>query len=78
MSPRTFPDDLVRTQRAWTATYQALAGPSPAGNTALRRELLRLSVRLFRHPYLAAHPAARPELRARARTSASDGAGWPG
>ncbi|MFE3249832.1 hypothetical protein [Streptomyces sp. NPDC059209] len=78
MSPRTFPDDLVRTQRAWTTTYQTLAATHPADNTALRRELLRLSVRLFWHPYLAAHQAARPELRARARTSASDGAGRPG
>ncbi|MFI6079677.1 hypothetical protein ACIBBB_01525 [Streptomyces sp. NPDC051217] len=65
MDPRLFPDGLVRTQRAWTAAYQDLAASSPGDNTVLRRRLLRLSVRLWWHPYLVARPAARSELRAR-------------
>jgi hypothetical protein len=66
-----FPDDLVQTQAAWNATYQALAAPRPRGTTALRRRLLRLSVRLWWHPYwdtASSAPAARTELRQLART----------
>ncbi|TFI28936.1 hypothetical protein [Streptomyces sp. 4R-3d] len=66
MSDRSFPDDLVRIQHAWTATYQALVVCRPADNTMLRRRLLRLSARLFWHPHLASRPAARPALRATA------------
>ena len=66
-----FPDDLVQTQAAWNATYDALAAPRPRDTTALRRRLLRLSVRLWWHPYwetVPSVPAARSELRHLART----------
>ncbi|MEV7077843.1 hypothetical protein AB0N88_04700 [Streptomyces sp. NPDC093516] len=66
MDVTDFPDDLVRTQAAWNATYQALAAPRPRDTTALRRRLLLLSVRLWWHPYweaLPSAPAARTELR---------------
>lgn len=46
-----FPDDLVQTQAAWNATYDALAAPRLRDTTALRYRLLRLSVRLWWHPY---------------------------
>ncbi|MEG8276484.1 hypothetical protein [Streptomyces sp. AHA2] len=46
---RTFPDDLVRVQREWSATYRQLA--DRPGRTELRRRLHRLSVRAFFHPY---------------------------
>ncbi|WP_329031239.1 hypothetical protein OIE71_00065 [Streptomyces sp. NBC_01725] len=71
MNARPFPDDLVRIQRAWTATYQALAACHPDDNTVLRRRLQRLSVRLFWHPHLVSRPAARPALRATADTHAA-------
>ncbi|MFC9057255.1 hypothetical protein ACFTXB_04255 [Streptomyces sp. NPDC057074] len=62
-----FPDDLVQTQAAWNATYQALAAPRPRDTTtALRHRLLRLSVRLWWHPYwktAPSVPAARTDLR---------------
>ncbi|MCM1943516.1 hypothetical protein NC239_35555 [Streptomyces sp. G3] len=61
-----FPDDLVQTQAAWNAAYDALAAPRPCDTTALRRRLLRLSVRLWWHPYWETAPsasAARTELR---------------
>lgn len=45
-----FPDDLVQTQAACHATYDALAAPRPRDTTALRRRLLFLSVRLWWHP----------------------------
>ncbi|MET9954473.1 hypothetical protein ABZ135_23420 [Streptomyces sp. NPDC006339] len=70
MEHQPFPLDLVRTQTAWTATYTALAAPGPGGTTALRRRLLRLSTRLYWHPYWAtpgAGTAGRVELRARVR-----------
>ncbi|MEU9646754.1 hypothetical protein [Streptomyces sp. NPDC048188] len=67
MDATGFPDDLVQTQAAWNATYQALAAPRPRSNTtALRRRLLLLSVRLWWHPYwetAPSVPAARSELR---------------
>nr|BFD88614.1 hypothetical protein StreXyl84_80150 [Streptomyces sp. Xyl84] len=65
-----FPDDLVQTQAAWNATYDALAAPRPRDTTALRRRLLLLSVRLRWHPYWEAAPSApvaRCELRQLAR-----------
>ncbi|MFG3013776.1 hypothetical protein ACGFZB_25715 [Streptomyces cinerochromogenes] len=71
MDVTDFPDDLVQTQAAWNATYDALAAPRPRDITALRRRLLRLSVRLWWHPYGEADPsvpAARSELRRLART----------
>lgn len=70
MDVTDFPDDLVQTQAAWNATYQALAEPRPRDTTVLRRRLLRLSVRLWWHPYwetAPSVPAARSELRQMAR-----------
>ncbi|MFJ4633492.1 hypothetical protein [Streptomyces sp. NPDC088847] len=72
-----FPDDLVLTQAAWNATYNALAAPRSRDTAALRRRLLILSVRLWWHPYwgtVPAVPAARSELRqvARARGTVRD------
>ncbi|MFI0999839.1 hypothetical protein ACIP10_35750 [Streptomyces galbus] len=70
MDATDFPDDLVRTQAAWTTTYQALAAPHPRDTAALRRRLLRLSVRLWWHPYwqtVPSAPTARTELRRLAR-----------
>ncbi|MFC7896789.1 hypothetical protein [Streptomyces sp. NPDC057381] len=61
-----FPNDLVQTQAAWNATYDALAAPRPRDITALRRRLLLLSVRLWWHPYwetAPSVPAARSQLR---------------
>ncbi|MEU9297931.1 hypothetical protein [Streptomyces sp. NPDC048266] len=49
-----FPDDLVSAQAAWTRTYEELARPRPrgsAGTTTLRRRLIRLSARVYFHPY---------------------------
>ncbi|PZG96163.1 hypothetical protein C1I97_26435 [Streptomyces sp. NTH33] len=66
MDVTDFPDDLVQTQAAWNATYDALAAPRPSDTTALRRRLLRLSARLWWHPYwdtARSAPAARTELR---------------
>ncbi|MFD4860679.1 hypothetical protein [Streptomyces atratus] len=62
---------MVQTQRAWDATYDALAAPRPRDTTALRRRLLRLSVRLWWHPYwetVPSVPVARSELRQLARS----------
>ncbi|MFE9679765.1 hypothetical protein ACFYO5_37655 [Streptomyces sp. NPDC006259] len=70
MDVTDFPDDLVQTQAAWNATYNALAGPRPRDTATLRRRLLFLSVRLWWHPYwetVASVPAARCELRQMAR-----------
>ncbi|WSL17460.1 hypothetical protein OG302_20450 [Streptomyces sp. NBC_01283] len=66
MNP-SIPEDLVRVQREWSATYEQLA--QRPGRTALRRRLLTLSTALARHPL---SPAGRAALRQRAR---SDGAG---
>ncbi|MFJ3365729.1 hypothetical protein [Streptomyces anthocyanicus] len=66
MDATDFPHDLVQTQAAWNATYDALAAPRPRDTTALRRRLLHLSVRLSWHPYwetAPSVPAARSELR---------------
>jgi hypothetical protein len=71
MDATHFPDDLVQTQAAWNATYAALAAPHRRDITALRRRLLRLSVRLWWHPYwdtARSAPAARTELRQLPRT----------
>lgn len=62
-----FPSDLIELQRAHHSTYEALAD-RPEDAAALRRRLLRLSTRLFWHPYFdSPEGAARPELRRRAR-----------
>jgi hypothetical protein len=47
MDATTPSEDLVQTQRAWTATYQELAATT-GHNTALRRQLLQLSTRILR------------------------------
>ncbi|WSD74685.1 hypothetical protein OG978_45650 (plasmid) [Streptomyces sp. NBC_01591] len=41
-----FPDDLVRAQRDWLATYRQLAESRPRHTTALRRRLLDLSAQV--------------------------------
>jgi len=67
-TPTPFPDDLLQTQAAFNATY---AASHRRDTIALRRRLLRLSVRLWWHPYWnTAHsvPAARTQLRQLART----------
>ncbi|POX40386.1 hypothetical protein [Streptomyces sp. Ru72] len=74
MDATDFPDDLVQTQHAWNATYAALAGFHRGDTTALRRRLLRLSVRLWWHPYwntARSVPAARTELRQLTRARAA-------
>lgn len=47
------PDDLFRAQQEWHATYRALAEPGQHSTTLLRRRLLRLSTRIWWHPYWA-------------------------
>ncbi|MFE1441786.1 hypothetical protein [Streptomyces sp. NPDC058739] len=76
-----FPPDLLRLQADWHRTYAALAAPHPAHNTFLRRRLLALSVELLRHPYWSTPdtgPAARVELRERARVTGAGPAAGPG
>ncbi|MEV7346293.1 hypothetical protein [Streptomyces sp. NPDC093544] len=71
MDSTDLPDDLVQTQHAWNAAYDALATTHPRDTTDLRRRLLHLSVRLWWHPYwktAPSAPAARTELRQLART----------
>ncbi|WP_449348795.1 hypothetical protein [Streptomyces shaanxiensis] len=46
---RSFPDDLARAQREWSATYRRLA--EHPHRTELRRRLYRLSTELFFHPH---------------------------
>ncbi|UUN28023.1 hypothetical protein [Streptomyces sp. FIT100] len=74
MPSASFPHDLIQLQRAWNRTYEALATPRARDVTALRRQLLQLSTRLFWHPYFEAPPNGRPatgaELRRQARGSA--------
>lgn len=79
VNQRPFPLDLVQTQTAWSTTYRALAAVGPgAGTTVLRRRLLRLSTRLWWHPYWTtaeAGPAARADLREHARGGSGREAG---
>ncbi|MDA4891927.1 hypothetical protein PFZ55_34120 [Streptomyces sp. MS2A] len=66
MDEAVFPDGLAQTKPPGNATYDALAAPCPRDTTALRHRLLRLSVRLWWHPYWKTGPsvpAARTELR---------------
>ncbi len=74
MDSLRFPDGLVRAQQAWNDAYDALAVPNPRHSTVLRRRLLRLSVLLHTHPFWSTAPggvpAARVELRRRARAGA--------
>jgi hypothetical protein len=70
MDATDFPDDLVQTQYAFNAAYEALAVSCARDTAFLRRRLLRLSVRLWWHPYwttVPSVPAARTELRRLAR-----------
>ncbi|MEU9192421.1 hypothetical protein [Streptomyces hundungensis] len=68
---RTFPPDLVETQRDWIRTYAALA--RTPFRTVLRRRLQLLSCRIAQHAYWSAgaghSPAARTELRRQARAA---------
>ncbi|MFD7232105.1 hypothetical protein [Streptomyces sp. NPDC059881] len=67
MAQSLFPDDLVQAQADWFRTYAALGAPGPRDTAALRRRLLRLSVRVLLHPFWSTgpgrSPAARVELR---------------
>ncbi|MFF5273776.1 hypothetical protein [Streptomyces sp. NPDC000133] len=48
----TLPEDLITAQRAWERTYRSLADPANRQQTtALRRRLLKLSVKVWWHPY---------------------------
>ncbi|GGU11277.1 hypothetical protein [Streptomyces lateritius] len=69
MRHHPFPDDLVTAQRSWAATYEELARTGTARTTALRRRLLRLSGRVYFHPYWdqPRPTAGRPELAELAR-----------
>ncbi|MEU2281713.1 hypothetical protein ABZ614_07085 [Streptomyces sp. NPDC013178] len=65
-----FPEDLVQTQHACNAADRALAEPRSCDATALRRRLLRLSARLWWHPYwrtVPSVPTACTQLRELAR-----------
>ncbi|PJM98638.1 hypothetical protein CG740_34955 [Streptomyces sp. CB01201] len=68
---RTFPPDLVQTQRERTRTYEALA--RTPFRTVLRRRLQLLSCRIGSHPYWSAGRSAadRTELLRQARTAES-------
>jgi hypothetical protein len=70
MAHTSFPPDLIRAQRDWNRTYEALAR-RPLHTAALRRRLQELSVRLAAHPFWETEagrsPAARVELRRRVR-----------
>ncbi|MFD7233672.1 hypothetical protein [Streptomyces sp. NPDC059881] len=72
MAQSLFPDDLVQAQAEWFRTYAALGAPGSQDTAVLRRRLLRLSVRVFWHPFWSTgpgrSPAARVELRRQART----------
>lgn len=70
MDDTAFPQDLVQAQRDWNATYQALAATRSQSHTALRRDLLRLSVRIRGHPFWGACPAGVPAARVRLREEA--------
>jgi hypothetical protein len=71
MAQTTFPDDLVQAQEDWNRTYAALAASRPRSTAALRRRLLRLSVRVVCHPFWSTaagqSSACRAELRQLAR-----------
>lgn len=74
MARLSFPDDLLRAQRDWNRTYEALAVPRPQGATALRRRLLRLSTLLAGHPVWGAGPP-RAALRRQVRAAEREGGG---
>jgi len=70
MEPLACPQDLLQAQKAWHRAYTELAAaPQGAHTTELRRRLLRLSVRIFWHPYWssAEGSARHAELRRQAR-----------
>ncbi|NUL03686.1 hypothetical protein HRW07_10655 [Streptomyces lunaelactis] len=70
MARSLHPDDLLAAQREWNRTYVAMASQL-GSTTVLRRRLLRLSGRVFWHPFWSSAagrgPAARVELRRRVR-----------
>ncbi|MGW7433328.1 hypothetical protein ACWGIN_27785 [Streptomyces sp. NPDC054861] len=51
MRQHPFPDDLTAAQRSWARAYEELARPGTARTTVLRRRLLRLSGRVYFHPF---------------------------
>ncbi|WP_037914993.1 hypothetical protein [Actinacidiphila yeochonensis] len=63
--PHSFPHDLVQAQRDWYTTYRELAAGGGPGSrtTALRRRLVRLSVRISAHPYWSTLPDSSPAAR---------------
>ncbi|MGW0168676.1 hypothetical protein ACWDWT_26390 [Streptomyces sp. NPDC003343] len=71
MAHRTFPPELMQTQRDWNRTYEALAR-RPRQTAALCRRLRELSGRLAAHPYwntrAGRSPAAKVELRLQVRS----------
>ena len=69
MASPTFPEDLLRAQREWNRTYEALAASCP-GSTVLRRRLLQLSDVSAHHPSLTGGPGRSPALRAELRPAA--------
>lgn len=79
MAYPTFLHDLLQAQHDWNCTYAELAARQGC-NTALRRRLLRLSTRLFWHPFWTTGagrwPAARLELQSRVRRQETDGHEW--
>jgi hypothetical protein len=69
----SFPEDLLKAQHDWYATYAALADAPAAHTAALRRSLLALSAQIVRHPFWdqPAHgPAARMALKQSAWSTA--------
>lgn len=77
MQSDVFPLDLVRVQAAWADTYAELASAGTGSTTVLRRRLLRLSVRLWWHPFwetAGAGPGARVALRELVRAGHGTGA----
>lgn len=75
MAHTPFPHDLVQAQRDWNRTYAALAAPQPLCTTALRRRLLRLSSRIFWHPFWSTGPGRSPAARVELRLQVRDGRG---
>ncbi|MER7952388.1 hypothetical protein ABTY59_33850 [Streptomyces sp. NPDC096079] len=76
MDRNAYPPDLIRTQTAWTDAYAELASVGTGSTTVLRRRLLRLSVRLWWHPFwatAAGGPAARVALRELVHAGRGDG-----
>ncbi|WP_328323570.1 MULTISPECIES: hypothetical protein [unclassified Streptomyces] len=73
----SFPDDLLRAQADWYATYRQLAASAArqAGTAAPRRRLQQLSARIAAHPYWQTPPGNTPAARMALREAARDPAG---